>query len=148
MAKKPKLKKLPQLIKELQEKYFNPFIRERDRQGESFKCISCGKVKHVTSMQAGHFHAVGKSTALRFDEDNVHGECDYCNNYKYNCDHLIGYTINLQIKIGMERFNELQGKYEYYRINKKFWKRYEINELIVKYKEKLKEERLTEKFQF
>jgi hypothetical protein len=146
MVKKPKKKPLPKLIKELQEKYFNPYIRERDRIGDHFKCISCGQVKHVSSMQAGHFHAVGRSTALRFNEDNVHGECAHCNGC--NQDHLIGYTLNLQIKIGPERFKNLQEEYEYFRINRKGWKRWELEELIEIYKKKLKEEKLIDKIPF
>ena len=137
MAKKKTTAKLKQDL----QKVFNKFIRERDSDGIRFTCISCGETKPVDQMNAGHFFAVGGYDGLRFDEDNVHGECAYCN--CWNESHLIKYTINLQAKIGLKRFNELLERAQAYkrigqvsflnRIESK-WYRPDIEELIKHYK--------------
>lgn len=137
MAKKKTTAKLKQDL----QKVFNKFIRERDSDGIRFTCISCGETKPVDQMNAGHFFAVGGYDGLRFDEDNVHGECAYCN--CWNESHLIKYTINLQGKIGLKRFNELLERAQAYkrigqvsflnRIESK-WYRPDIEELIKHYK--------------
>lgn len=127
MNKKKKTKPLNKMIQELQNNVVNPYIRLRDSKGDFFKCISCGKWKHKDHMQAGHFHSVSKSSGLRFDPDNIHGEDDGCN--CYNEDHLIGYTINLRQKLGEEKFEALQERYEYHRKNGKRWTKTEIREL-------------------
>ena len=70
-----KTKTIPQLTKKAQE-VFNKWIRERDK---DLGCISCGgSVDH-----AGHYFSVGQHSALRFHEDNVHGQCIGCNNFKH-----------------------------------------------------------------
>ena len=65
----PKPKTTGQLIKQLQP-IFNKYIRLRD---EKKPCISCGE--YSDKKDAGHFWAVSGYSGLRFDEDNVHGEC-------------------------------------------------------------------------
>jgi hypothetical protein len=57
-------------------KYFNAFIRERDKDN---LCITCGK-RSVSD--AGHFISCSFE-ATRFDERNVHGQCAHCNRYLY-----------------------------------------------------------------
>jgi hypothetical protein len=79
--------------------YFNAFIRDRDK--DSF-CISCQKSRVE---QAGHFYSAGHHNHLRFNEDNVHGQCLRCNYYL--CGNLNKYRINLQNKIGKERLAKL-----------------------------------------
>ena len=138
MAKK---KKTTAKLKQDLQKLFNKRIRERDSDGITFTCISCGQTKPVEQMNAGHFFAVGGYDGLRFDEDNVHGECVYCN--CFNESHLIKYTINLQGKIGMTRFNKLLEKAQNYKrsgtvysINgqETKWHRPEVEALIEYYK--------------
>lgn len=84
--KKKNTKSLPKLKAKLQE-IFNEYIRLRDKDRP---CISCGEIK---TLQAGHYWAVGGYDGLRFDEDNVHGECAGCNGFDDM--HLIGYRDNL-----------------------------------------------------
>jgi hypothetical protein len=83
---KKKEKTLPKLKAEAQD-IFNAYIRRRDAE---LPCISCGQYKHL---QAGHYHAVKGYDSLRYDEDNVHGECAGCNCFDES--HLIGYGRNL-----------------------------------------------------
>jgi len=80
-------------------------IKERDRDGDYFVCIACGKTKHVEEMQAGHFFSKTYA-ATRYHEDNIHGECSTCNCSDTN--HLIGYEIRLIEKIGTAKFEALK----------------------------------------
>jgi hypothetical protein len=73
MQPKPKKQiSLPNLLKKAQT-VFNAYIRLRDKDNG---CISCntGSVE-----QASHFYSAGQFTALRFNENNVHGSCLRCN---------------------------------------------------------------------
>lgn len=93
-------KQLKWLKKEAQ-RVFNAYIRARDKDDP---CISCGKFRE--SYDAGHYFSVGSSPSVRFDEDNVHKECKYCNYYASPKDKH--YKENLIKKIGLERFNRLE----------------------------------------
>ena len=91
-------KTVAQLIK-IAVRHFHLYIRNRD-QGKP--CISCSK---KTTLQAGHFYSAGKHPQLRFNEDNVHGQCLRCNYYMSA--NLLNYRINLIDKIGMDRVYDL-----------------------------------------
>lgn len=129
-SSKTKTKSLPKLKAEL-EAIFNEFIRLRDY---GLPCISCGK---VTYLQAGHYFPVNGYGGLRFDEDNVNGECAGCNCFDKS--HLIGYGINLKIKIGEERYSKLLEKAADYKMNGYKWSRSELLEKIQHYKNKVAE---------
>ena len=132
-----KQKTLGKLKKDAQD-VFNKYIRMRDSENGYFKCISCGIVKKVDQMNAGHFHAVGSCDVLRFDERNVNGECIACN--MHNDMHLFGYAENLIFKIGKVQFDYLQLIREQYKrgqVNK--LTRADVLEVIEKYKSKIKE---------
>lgn len=121
MKKKPSIS---QLLKKAQ-LVFNAYIRNRD---QSLPCISCGQVK---PLQAGHYYAISTHSGLRFDEDNVHGECAGCN--CFNESHLIAYGENLERRIGKERyFNLRQRAADYKRLGHK-WSRAELLKIIEKY---------------
>lgn len=133
-----KRKTVAKLKQDLQ-KVFNTFIRKRD-QGKP--CITCGQIK---TLQAGHFFAVSTHDGLRFDDDNVHGECASCN--CFNESHLIYYNENLKERIGTTRYNDLMKRAEDYKsgtlINEYYfngkWDRKVLEYMIGYYKEKLKE---------
>ena len=108
---------------------FNRYIRNRDSQDGFFTCISCGQTKGHEVMDAGHYVPVKGSSALRFDEYNVNGECKSCNGFDQF--HLIGYRRNLIDKIGERMVMHLESQS---RLIKK-WTRTELNELINKYGE-------------
>ena len=126
MTKKLTLAKLKQKL----QKVFNAYIRQRDK-GKA--CISCGKVK---TLQAGHYYSVGGYDGLRFNEDNIHGECAGCNCFDQS--HLILYGKNLEKKIGVNRMIDLHEAARNYKRNGNKFLRYEIEELIEHYKQKLK----------
>lgn len=128
---------LPKLKAKLQ-KVFNKYIRLRDSGGGFFTCISCSLTKGTDEMNAGHFYAVKGYDGLRFDEENVHGECASCN--CWNESHLIGYAINLKTKIGEDNLNNLHGRAADYKKNNNFkWNHCDLEEKIVYYTAKIKE---------
>lgn len=85
----------PSELKALAQKYYNRFIRERDKDE---KCISC---KIGAPAQAGHFYSAGHYQSLRFNEDNCHGQCVRCNYFLSG--NQIHYRPNLEKKIGKDR---------------------------------------------
>lgn len=103
--KKTKKKTVAFLKKKLQA-IVNKAIRERDCVDGYFTCISCGKTLSSDKCQAGHYVPVSKSQLLRFDYDNIHGECSGCN--CFNEYHLIPYRSNLIQKIGLPRVERLE----------------------------------------
>lgn len=124
----------PQLLK-LAEKHFNAYIRNRDDQGGYFVCISCQKPKAIqrTCYHAGHYLSAGHHSFTRFNENNVHGQCDRCN--LYLSANLINYRINLLKKIGEDAVQELeQSKNRFMK-----WDKLELIAIIETYKAKLKQ---------
>lgn len=97
---KEKLKTHKDYLQELQ-KIFNTYIRERDK----FKgCVSCGKSLN-TKFDAGHFYSVGKYPNLRFNIDNVHGQCVECNQHKHG--NINEYSLRLGDRIGNDKLLKL-----------------------------------------
>jgi hypothetical protein len=123
-----KQKTLSALKKDL-DKVFNKFIRERDLLPDlTFDCISCHENKPIGQMHAGHFYAAGNFSAVRWDEDNVHGQCIKCNTFLHG--NLLEYRKNLIEKIGQKRFDRLEIR----RHNESKMQRFEVQALINKYK--------------
>lgn len=85
------------------QKVFNTYIRKRDKDKP---CISCGKPL-TGKYDAGHFFPTTKQ-ALRFDEDNVHGQCVQCNQHKHG--NIANYANFLPKRIGWDRFEDLYAK--------------------------------------
>lgn len=129
-------KSLNTLKGELQ-KVFNMFIRLRDTKYDKgqafFICISCGKPKDLAQMHAGHYWPVGGHEAVRYDEDNVHGQCIYCNNFASNGMVTKQYESNLIKKIGQARVDALALR----RHNKSKMLSFEVELLISDYKKKI-----------
>ena len=122
------VKKIPSLnrLRDKAQAAFNLFIRNRDAQKG---CISCqsGKVE-----QAGHFFNAGQYTALRFNEDNVHGSCLQCNYFLSG--NLLAYRERLLKKIGERRLYLLERDAKLNRVKK--WSRTELEIIYKMYKEK------------
>jgi hypothetical protein len=118
---------LPKLTAKAQ-KIFNAYIRQRDSENGLFTCISCGQVKPIELMDAGHYVPQKNSSALRFNEYNVNGECKSCNGFDQF--HLIGYRKNLINKIGIEMVEYL----ETHNREVKKWSRTELLQIIKDYK--------------
>lgn len=130
--KKKTKKKEPDYVKKL-DKVFSLYIRLRDTMpGGYFRCISCGQVKPFRMADCGHYHS-RRNMSVRYDEDNAHAECSYCNRFK--SDHLIGYRENLIRKIGQQRFDFLAWKAN----RTKKYTDFELNELIKYYTARIAE---------
>ena len=81
---------------------FNHFIRLRD---DGLNCISCQKPPKKKN--AGHYFNANNHYSVRFDEDNVHLQCEYCNTSLSG--NLIPYRKYLIRKIGISRFAILES---------------------------------------
>lgn len=76
-------------------------VRERD---EGKNCISCDAVWN-SEFQAGHHYSANSFHTLKFNLDNINGQCVKCNiHLEGNFDN---YALNLPKRIGQERYNEL-----------------------------------------
>ncbi len=121
----------PDLVKKL-DRVFSLYIRLRDAMpGGYVRCISCGRIKKFEDVDCGHFHS-RTHMATRFDEDNCHAECRFCN--RFSADHLIGYQRNLIQKIGQQRFDLLNLRAH----STCHWLDCELEEKIAHYKAEVK----------
>ena len=127
---KPKKKSSPSLstLVDRLDTVFSRYIRLRDAMPTGmFRCISCGKIKPIEQADCGHFHS-RTHMSTRFDEDNCHAECRYCN--RFSADHIIGYRENLIKKIGEQRFTLLDIKAH----ETKKWSHFELEQLAKYYR--------------
>jgi hypothetical protein len=106
---------------------FNRYIRKRDN---GLNCISCDKP--CKKENAGHYYSQGGHSNVRFNEDNVHLQCEHCNTYLSG--NLLNYQIGIEKRIGSQKLMELQAIAH----ETKKWTKDELKELIATYKQKLK----------
>jgi hypothetical protein len=106
---------------------FNKYIRLRDAGN---LCISCQKKS--LKENAGHFYNANNHWNVRFDERNVHLQCEHCNTYLSG--NLIEYRKQLINKIGIEQLTLLEleaNKTRKFTID-------ELKQIINTYKKKIK----------
>ena len=125
---KTELKTTSDWMKEAQ-KVFNQYIRLRDKHKS---CVSC-ESKLGSKYDAGHYFSSGGHKAVTFDEDNVHGQCVACNQYKHG--NLLNYQIGIEKRIGAERLLQLHEKAHQTRK----YSADELQEIIKIYKQKIKD---------
>jgi hypothetical protein len=111
----------------LTQQVFNKYIRLRDAGN---LCISCQK--KPLKENAGHFYNANNHWSVRFDERNVHLQCEHCNTYLSG--NLIYYRENLLKKIGIEEFENLSAEATK---NRKYTIE-QLKEIIATYKKKIK----------
>ena len=85
------------------QKAVNAYVRARDA---GKPCISCDAPWTETA-QAGHFLSRGARPELRFELDNLAGQCVRCNLHLSG--NLLGYRRGLVARIGLERVEALEG---------------------------------------
>ena len=107
---------------------FNKYIRLRDT---GLWCVSCNLPPKKKN--AGHYFSSGGHSNVRFDEDNVHLQCEACNTFLSG--NLLQYQIGIQKKIGAQKLLELQERAH---VTKK-WTIDELKEIIKTYKAKVNE---------
>ena len=132
IARKHALETIPELTKKAQ-RTFNAYIRARD---EGKSCISCNRPLPTNSgfygYDAGHYRSVGAAPHLRFNENNVHGQCKACNNYKSG--NVVEYRLNLIKRIGLTEVEAIESD----NIARHYTKD-DLREIERTYKQKLKE---------
>lgn len=132
-ARKEKIKTHSDYLRELQP-IFNTFIRLRDY---NENCISCQKPligdnpEKPKKFDAGHFRSVGSNPQLRFNEENVYGQCVHCNRDKHG--NLLEYRKGLIAKIGVEKVEYLENLNDSNKLSIP-----EIKDLIDTYRAKIK----------
>ena len=105
------------------------YIRERDKH---LPCISCGTTAAV-QYAAGHYRPSGVNSALRYDEMNIHKQCNRRCNMGLS-GNLTMYRIGLIAKLGEAVVVELEQNHDKFR-----WTRESLLEVEAHYKEKLKQ---------
>lgn len=111
---------------------FNAFIRARDKDKGCFVCGRPflegipGRVQH-----AGHVRSRGAADHLRFNEDNVHGECEGCNGPHGAKPHQI--NAGAIARIGQDRYDALEADNDVHK-----WTREELIEIRKTYAAKRK----------
>lgn len=109
------------------------YIRLRD---EGKPCVSCGTPWHK-DFQAGHYYKAELYSNLRFNENNVHGQCVKCNIRLEG--NLNQYELNLPKRIGEWKFNVLKSEAENYKQQDFKWDREQLKKLRSYYNNKIKE---------
>lgn len=94
-------------------------------------CVTCGKRGHYKEMDGGHFIS-RKYVATKLLEENIHPQCKYCNLHLRG--NLIRYTLYMQEMYGKDFINELERM----KNEGRKWMRYEVEELIEDYKNKIR----------
>lgn len=109
------------------------YIRKRD---EFKPCISCGTI-YNTNFQAGHFFKAEKFSNLKFNENNIHGQCKRCNMFEDGNES--GYRVGLIHRYGNEFLTNLNALSGDYKKNTFHWDREELEKLRGYYNQKLRE---------
>jgi len=91
------------------------YVRKRDA---GKPCVSCNEPWRP-DFQAGHYHKAELFETLKFNLDNIHGQCPGCNIFKEG--NLEQYNINLPLRIGAERFSNLQALAQIDKHQSKVW---------------------------
>jgi len=108
----------------------NRYIRLRDA---GMPCISCGTNNPNTQYAAGHFIPVSRCAALRYEEKNIHLQCNsYCNDHKSG--NLLEYEKSLRLKLGDAIVEWLKGPHEKIRYRAEDYSR-----VITEYRLKIKQ---------
>lgn len=126
--RKRELKPISHWLNETQ-KVFNEYIRLRDQREP---CISCGKLD-APEWCAGHYRSRGAASQLRFNEDNVHKQCNKNCNLELS-GNIAEYRPRLVAKIGLARVEALENDN-----STKKWTREELDELRAYYRDKIRE---------
>jgi hypothetical protein len=101
-------------------------VRERDKDKG---CITCGKPfdDGIHELQAGHYIHGSRSSALRFNTNNIHGQCKQCNYYLDDMERI--YRQKLIERIGIDEVLKLESAPRLYS-----WTTSELQEIIDKFR--------------
>lgn len=72
------------------------------------QCVSCGVIKHYTSMHGGHFIPKGNSSRWALEIENVHPQCAGCNMFGMSSGSAAQqYTLWMQDMYGRDFVEEM-----------------------------------------
>lgn len=77
------------------------YVRERDK---GKPCVSCG-ADWKPDFQAGHFFSANSFETLKYNLDNINGQCQGCN--LFNEGNHENYALRLPNRIGVENYQNL-----------------------------------------
>ena len=120
-------------VMEYTTKVVHEFIRKRDK---GKPCISCGR-DWDSSFQAGHRFDKKQYNMIRFDLNNIHGQCPSCN--QYNEGNYNAYHLRLPKRIGVETYQKLEKRADIALRIPFTWTRHELKEIVKQVKLKSKE---------
>jgi hypothetical protein len=130
-ARKEKLKRIPDLIREAQ-KEFNAWIRARDA---GKPCICCGLPLGDGDVggayDCGHYRSTGSAPHLRFDERNAAGQRKQCN--RWGAGRAVDFRRGLIERIGAQAVEAIEADNT---VRK--WTREELTAIRDLYRAKLK----------
>lgn len=135
-----KHKSVSQLHEILWRDYFSPYIRKRDAlrlskekgtDPDYAQCCTCGFVQLWKKMDAGHYISRGHK-ALLYDERNVNAQCKGCNGFRQG--NASDYRKFLIRRYGRSVVRDIENGKD----KTRQFKAYELEEMIEKYKLKLK----------
>lgn len=109
------------------------YIKLRDK---NKPCISCGQPWHK-DFHAGHFYKAELYSSLKYDEQNIHGQCQGCNLRKEG--NLSPYAVSLPNRIGAVLFKELNDKAALEKQTNFKWDRQTLAEIRKYYQLKIKQ---------
>lgn len=127
MAKKSTRQKLVSRL----DTVFSQYVRHRDSVDGMCTCSTCGVVKPIKEMQAGHFMSRRKRST-RWDEMNVHAQCAGCNMWNQGRQYEMSIYIDQKYGDGTSDKLLQQSNQTYNHTNE------ELQVLINNYKEGLK----------
>jgi len=108
------------------------YIRERDK-GRA--CISCG-APWKPNFQAGHWFKSELYSNLRYDERNIHGQCEKCNLF-LNGNHE-RYSERVSQRIGVHGKAAIEEKAKKFKHESWKWDAAKLRSIRTYYREKLK----------
>jgi len=131
IKRKPSKNPQQKLIRKL-DSVFSTYIRMRDADSNGFiRCCTCGRIAFWKESDCGHYHG-RQYMSTRWDESNCHAQCRQCN--RFNEGEKAAYKEFLIKKYGQEAADLLEVKR---RLTRR-WHRFELEAMIVLYKEELK----------
>lgn len=100
-----KIKSTRNPMKKKLTKIFNLHIRLRDvDETGTGLCISCGRRKHITDLECGHYHNCN-ALSICYDETNCNAQCVSCNCYQES--NRLGYNAGFIKKYGKDAEDKL-----------------------------------------
>lgn len=118
--RKEKLKSTSDWNKEAQAS-INKYVRIRDAKKP---CVSCGcelSVNYGGTTDCGHYRSRGSASHLRFNLNNMAGQCSRCN--RYLSGNIVEYRKELINRIGLDRVELLENNNEHRKFTIDYLKR-------------------------